>query len=258
MIENSFRFFTRIANSITNFDFYRHIIHEKTGRAVSYLLLLTFLLGIIVSIRPAVEFNQGISLFIDAFEEKIPDFILENGELTVQGNMPIIIEAPGSAFIIDTSGQTDEQVINKYENVIFISKHKMVQKNFFDKTNVDFRQLGDVTITKDIVKSWLPLSRLTTILVFLFVPVGFIAFRFFTTLLLSIIGLAVNSATHTGLTFGSIFKLSAYAITLPILLVSVLKAGAVYIPGFWIIYMAIGTAYLWKALSLIKSNTASG
>lgn len=255
MIGSSFNFFTRVANSIVNFDFYKHVVKERTGKAVSYLLLLTFFLGLLISIRPAVEFNEGVSLFINAYEEKVPDFVLKNGELNVQGDMPVTIESLGSVIIIDTSGHVDEEVLDKYVSGIFISKHKVVQKNLFDKREIDFRQMEDIVLTKSMVRGWLPFLRLGIIFIFMIMPIAFIISRFFTALIVSLIGLAINTVLRTNLTFSDLFKLSAYILTLPIIIVSILKAGAIYVPAFWLIYLAISAAYMWKALDTIGRDS---
>ena len=193
-------------------------------------------------------------MFIYAFEEKIPDFVLEEGELRAQGKMPVTIESPGSLIIIDTSGKTGENVLDGYPNGIYISKHIMVQKTLFDKRVIDFSQLQQLKLTKDMLLSWLPYLRFTAIAVLLFVPVTFVVARFLTALLMSLVGLIFNTSMHMNLNFGELFSLSTYSLTLPILLVSVLKAGAIHIPAFWLIYFAIGSIYLWKAMNTIKNS----
>jgi len=255
MNELKFSFFNRIANSVLNFSFYKHAFKERTGRAVLYLLLLTLFLGVIITIRPLIEFNKNITLFINAFEQKVPDFHLENGELDVYGEMPITIEMGGTLLIIDTSGKTNESVLDQYPGGIFVSRHKMIQKNLLSIREIDFRQFERFTLDKSDISRGLPYMHMTSVLFGILVLVGFVLFRFFTAFFVSFIGMVLGSSAGLRLTFSDAFRISAYALTLPLLITAVVKSAGVYVPFFFVIYIMIAVFYFWKAVTLIKDDS---
>lgn len=55
--------------------------------------------------------------------------------------------------------------------------------------------------------------------------------------------------------FRNLFKLSIYALTLPILIKFVLTLGNITIPYFWVLYYGIALVYLWKALHLMRTKS---
>jgi len=42
-------------------------------------------------IKPAIDYNRGISELINKFDNNMPDFVLENGRLTVYAKMPYVL-----------------------------------------------------------------------------------------------------------------------------------------------------------------------
>lgn len=67
------------------------MLKETTGKAVLYLLLISLFLGAIGSIRGSIEVNNGISEFIKIYNDNCPNFELINGELSVEGVMPMVL-----------------------------------------------------------------------------------------------------------------------------------------------------------------------
>jgi hypothetical protein len=83
--ENKMGFFAKLKNSIINPMAYNDFLKESTGRAVVYLLLLCLIFGGISAVRNVYDYNKGVIVILNVFKEKVPNFTLENGELTVQG-----------------------------------------------------------------------------------------------------------------------------------------------------------------------------
>ncbi len=119
---------------------YENVLRETVGRAVLYLILISLLLGAI----GAIEVNYGISEFIKIYNEGWPNFELKDGELSVDGNMPIVLlEDEDNYFVIDTTNNTSPDVLDSYSEGALILKDKMINKKSEVQTEViDFKSLG--------------------------------------------------------------------------------------------------------------------
>ena len=256
MEEHKINFFQRIFKSITDFKFYMHIIKESLGRAFLYLVFLALLLGVVGLIRPIIEINIGINLAIQYFQADVPEFTFANGELDVQGEMPIIQgEEGGPVFIIDTSGQLDETILDGYESGVFISRYELINKeNGYEKRRINFTQLGELRFTKSDVERWLPHLRWIHLVVIIFGLAGAILIKFISTFFISILGLIVNAIKKAGLSYKDIYKLGIYGITLPAIIQMVISLIPIDIPFFSVIYYGIVVFYLWKAMDEIKKS----
>ena len=253
MEDQKMSFFQRIFKSITNFEFYTYILKESLGRAFLYLVLLSLLLGAIGLIQPIIGVNEGINLAIQYFQADVPEFTFANGELDVQGEMPIIMGEEESVFIIDTSGQLDATVLDDYESGVFISRYEMISKeNGFETRRINFSQLRELSFTKSDVERWLPHLRWIHLIVMIFGLAGAILAKLISTLFISLLGLIVNAVKKAGLSYKDIYKLGIYAITLPAIIKLIIGQMPFEIPFFSVIYYGVVVFYLWKAMDEIK------
>lgn len=249
-------FFTKLYKSITDTNFYRNFLDEPLKRAITYLLGVTLIFGSISMVRTIYDLNLNMNQTIDFFDKKVPDFKLENGELTVKGRMPLIIdEKNGDITIIDTTGRTNESVLDKYEKGTFVSKDKIVRKESeLQKREYYFSAAKEVTVTKNNVRGLVPLLKWIYVITVLFGLLGFFISKLLNALFLSIIVAITFKVSSIGLTFKDVYKLSLYALTLPIIISTILDIIPVYVPYFWILYYGIALYYLWKAIDNIKKD----
>jgi hypothetical protein len=249
-------FFSKLKNSITNPAAYNHFLKESTGRAVVYLLLLCLIFGGISAIRNVYDYNKTIIVVLNVFKEKVPNFKFENGELNVEGEMPIIMnEGKDSAIIIDTSGKTEETILDKYSSGTFISKTKFVQKkNSAQKTETNFEAAKTLTITNADVEKWIGIAKVGNVFIVIFAPIFFFGVKFIAAFIVSLLGLIVNAFCKAKVTYGEIYKLSIYALTFSIILKVFFTVIAVEVPYFWILYYGIPLIYLGVGLNSISKE----
>ena len=92
-------------------------------------------------------------------------------------------------------------------------------------------------------------------------PVGIFVFIFgyflhpvpVSALIISLIGRAINSAKEP-LSYQSIFKISAYSMTLPLLVCTALNFVPTYIPFIWLLFYAIASVYVYGAINNIRKE----
>lgn len=254
MNETKLGFFSRFYYSITSFEKYRLFLRQSTGKAVVYLLLVSLIFSLAVHIPGMIKFNNIIDNLISNFNTMVPDFKLANGKLEVDSKMPIILSEETYAVIIDTSPGADERVLDEYDTAMLITSDRIIQKNFVDKTTVDLDLFQELVITRDGIKQALPVMKPLGIIMFIFMALYFICCKFISALIISLIGKIINAAKHTGLSYRSIFKLSVYSMTLPLLVFTVFDLIPVYIPFKWLPFYIIAAIYMYCVINNIKKE----
>lgn len=257
MNEPRMGFFSRVYYSMAGFSKYRYFLRQGTGKAVVYLLLITLVLGVITFIPAVNEYNKIVDELIANFDSKIPDFEFANGKLEVSGNMPIIIDDGGATIVIDTSPNAEEAILEEYDSVMLITSDKIIQKNYVDKTVTNLSTLQGVALSREDIKKALPLMKPLGIFVFIFGGIFFICGKFISVFIVSIVGIIINSIRKTGLSYRSIFKISVYSLTLPLLLCTVLSLLPVHIPYLWLLFYLIAAVYVYGVISNIKKEIDS-
>ena len=252
MDEPRMGFFSRIYYSMAGFGRYRYFLRQSTGKAVVYLLLITLVIGVITFIPAVNEYNKVIDELIANFDSSIPDFTFANGKLEVSGNMPIIIDDGGTTIVIDTSPNAENEILEDYDTVMLITSDKIIQKYYVDKSVTNLSTLQGLVLTRDNVKQALPIMKPLGIFLFIFGGIFFICGKFISALFVSLLGLVINSIRNTKLSYRSIFKISVYSLTLPLLLCTLLDLLPVSIPFLWLVFYVIAAVYVYGAINTIK------
>lgn len=237
-----------------NFNSYAYFIRQTTGKATLYLFLVSLFFGIVIAIRPVIYINTEVPSMLNKVATEIPDFTLQDGILEVQGEMPMKLGSESYPIIIDTTGKSDESVLDEYASGIFISNTEMTQKTPEMLYVTPFKDIKHFIITKATLISALPMLRmLGTVLAFL-IPLFFVFVRFLSAVILTMAGLIAANIKGLRLRFGDVFKLSSYALTLPILLTVLLMMTGLQLKYFNLIYLAIGFLYIWNGLGVIHEE----
>ncbi len=245
--------------SITSFSKYRLFLRQSTGRVVVYLLLLSVVstLGSCIGLYAQTsEVTDRISReLIDGF----PDFRLENGQLEIYAEMPIVIE-DDPPVVIDTRPSIDvENILYQYDNVILITRDRYIRKSYLQRQELQWNLVyNNVTITRDNIRETIP--YLKTILVIIFAVIAVISYVFITAgnfinaLIVSAIGAIVNVARGTRLSYRNVFKISVYSMTLPMTVGAVMDILRIRIPFGFVFFLAGCSIYIIGAISMIKAG----
>ncbi len=253
MDEMKNNFFYKIYYSIAGFRYYKFFPMQKTGKAVVYLLLLTLLLGAASLVMPIFVFNTAIDEMTLKYDEEVPEFSFSNGELQVEGKMPIFINGGTMTMIIDTTSD-DDSVLDNYDAAILISKTRMIQKTYEKKQITNFSMLPGLSTNKAAVKNMLPLLKWLSIFIAVFGLIFFVIGKFISALIIASIGMIISRIMGLTLVFRDLFVLSAYAMTLPLILGTLLGFLPMAISFLWMPFYIIAGVYLAGALSVIKKD----
>lgn len=256
--ENKMNLFTRFISSTAKFENYRIFAKESAGRAVLYLLMFTLIFGTIKLSKFIYNFNMAISEGINIISEDMPDFELKDGELFVEGEMPIVIQEDNDIFIIDTSGNSDESVLNSYSTGVLITKDMIIQKdNSIQTKTVRFAEFKDFSMNKEKLIKLMPMIRWGNIFIIIFGLLFYFVGKLIHALILSIAAVIINNSKKLNIPYGGLYGISIYALTLPSLIGVAASLAGITIPKFILISSIIAVFYIWKALNTIKNDDNS-
>jgi len=254
--------FRKFINSTYNFKSYNFFISEKLSKAIIYLLLLAFLSSTFLVFKVGFYFKKDFSYFQKILTNEMPLFTLDNGELIVDSEMPIIFEEGNTIFIIDTTTEFNPNTFNEYTTGIFIGKDALILKeNSAEITTMNYSSLQ---LTKSFTSEDLSLLVSTfgsviivfiLIFVFIFSFVGKLISLF---LIMPLAGLVISSILNKKLSYSNLIKISAYSLTVPILIKTLFKLIGLRVPIFFVLYYGIGFIYLIFAIRNINLDANEG
>lgn len=255
MEQEKIGFFSELIGSITNFETYKYFLKRTMGGAVIYLLLLSLIFGTASAIRSMYDFNSAITQVIGHFQTDVPDFTLEDGQLNVEGPMPIIFdEQSNDVLIIDTSESSDETILDKYSSGMLITKYEFIQKHNGGIERQSFSAIPGLRLSKASITGFLPKLRFVNIFIVVFGVLFHFIGKLISALWIGIAGMVICASLKFKLDFSNQYKLGIYALTVPIIIKALLKVLRITIPYFWILYYGIAVFYLWKGIKTIKED----
>jgi len=250
-------FFHNIYYSIAGYKYYKYFPGERLSKAFLYLLLLSLVVGIIGMSVPLVILNGSINQMILRYDSDVPEFTFSNGELTVEGQMPIIIDGGYTTVIIDTTVSDENSILNNYDRAILVTKDKLIQKTYEKKQVTNFSMLSGFSTNKDEVREMLPMLKwLVAIFAFLLL-IWFIIEKFIGALIYGALGWALSRAMRLNLVFRDCLVLAIHAMTLPMIVFGILEILPLTIPFLWFLFYVVTNIYLYGGLSEIRKNQLS-
>lgn len=239
---------------------YHIFLKNKKFKIFSYGVVLLFLYFFLTIVVPFARFQLALGGVNGIVERYVPEFLYQDGILWVEE--PIETDDGLTYVMIDTSPEfyLDDFSDYKsrfagYQNVVITDGYEVLAKSEGQYIRASLEDiLGPDSYDNDSIDTILPLINGILGAGIVIVFVAELAFFFFGILILSLIGLIVNSVTKAGLSFGHIFIFSIYSRTLSLAvkaLVSFLPFG---IPFFWVINFGISVIYLYLACKSIKKD----
>ncbi len=267
--------YKKVWYSITKFESYPEMAAEGTPKAFKYLLFLSLITSIIISIFVTIQIGKVIKNSIKMFNENISTVVYEDGILQAELVGENKIENEFGTLIVDTGDITKEKV-SEYEGsitssrvgIIWLKDHVAVRING-KTTNYRYKDTLDELQIKSFDKETLlkflneKVNSFNTYL-FYFFSEGVILFvTFFIStladiLILSIFGVLTALITKISLRYRAIFNMSTYAITLSALLQTLYRIVQIFtnfqIKYFDLMYTAISYICLTAAIFMIRSD----
>lgn len=249
-------FFVQMRESVIDFKFYRSIRDNKFSKSFVYLLLLFLIIYFINGTRIFIGTRILIDDMAVHLNENVPEFRLENGEFTFEGDMPYnFSSSTNEFFVIDTTGQVTESALKDVGTGILITRDKIfVKRNEIETREFSLAELEGFKLTKSDMLEFMP--KLSWI-VLVFIVFGFIfalGWKLLNAVILALIGIAANAMLKGGLKFNNLLNISIYVLTLPMLVQLAVDLYGYPIPKFGYIYWAISILYLDLAIKSCRDQ----
>jgi len=275
MEKQKMSFFKRILHAIKDFERYQDFALEDKSVAIRYIMKLVLILTIVISICFMISVAQMVKKGINYFRNDFPNLYFSNNELTIESNEPIIHELDkynNGIIVFDTSSTNEEidykEKIELYENSIVFSKDSVTLKNVKGTNTYSYSSISDLygigNFNKQDIESLLTNKNVYTfylslfIILLIYTYVVYIITTMLDAVMLAIFGFMSSRISRVPLKFSVIYKMSLYALTLPILL-NIIYIIINWNTGFIIeyfdwMYTAIAFIYLITAILIIKDN----
>ena len=267
-------FFVRLKKAIFNFDEYKIFSEEKLSKTIKYLLKLVLIFTIVIAASLTWKIVDEMNKAIVDFRNESPEFSFQDNTLVIQGETKRIVKGDESGyfgFIVDseTDNLKDVEETNNYQRVVSILKDKIVIKDVegiessityeqlsktYDLTNINKASILLLLSGNDMVKIY----AIFAVTAFIYLYIIYLIQFLLDILLLSVVGYLLSKIIGIKFKYKSIFSMSAYALTLPIILYMIYMVVNLFtgftIKYFEIAYNAIAYIYIITAMLMIKSD----
>lgn len=272
-------FFKKVWYSITKIEKYPDMAAEGLGTAIGYLAKIVVFLAIVLCLGMMYQTYDLIQEGVSYLQNEFPEFSYKDGVLNIESENEMLISAEDSVVgktIIDTKNE-DEQKVNQYINEIteegegiIVLKDKVIIKNSAVVGTISysyketFEPMDIKEFTKQDVINYANSSQIVSLYVSIFLTIFIYAFIMYllTTLsnaiMLSFFGYITTVLARIKMRYVAIFNMSAYALTLSIILNMLYIAINIFVPFnmeyFQVMYVAVATIYLVAAILILKTE----
>ncbi len=205
---------------------------QGMGKTILYVFLLSLLSIIPTSYHFNMIIKDGIRTIQETITTEMPDFEIKNGQLTVEGNEPVILNNNGFSIFIDDSGTlTANEVAAQTKNGLALlpSEFVLVSSGNIQSSPYSFIEGNNKTISSWISEvdqlSWIFLS-IILIIFYIFTT----ALTFLKVTIFAVFGVVFKNALARPLNYAQIWKVTAYCITLPTLFFTIMDFFQATVP----------------------------
>jgi len=232
-------------------ELYQDIARNWKGLCLPYL----FFVLMIFWIPEIMNMHRNISEFIadegPKYVEQIPVITIAKGEVSIKEEMPYTIfdKKNKTPFaIIDTTGKTTS-LDNSPAHVLVTRNTLIVRKDEKEVRSLPLTDIGDVTITRKLIYTWLEIfNNLIIAVLFPLMLLMSYGFHIIQVILLSFLGGNFAKYFNVNLDFRALMRLSAVAFTPPLLLEAVHAILDISYPYSSLFSFLIAAGYLYYAI----------
>jgi hypothetical protein len=197
-------------------SFLQDVAKKWKGAGLLYLLLLACL----TMIPFALHFHSGVGkIAVDKLYplvDKIPDIKIARGQVSINKPEPYFLTTPGgrAVGVIDTTGKVTSLENGKY--YLLLTKNSLMYRQSDTETRTyNLSKVEDFSLTRDQVKKWSALGvKWAGFAAYPFLAAFSYAWRIIQALIYALIGLIFAKLARTKLSYSSLMRLSAVALTL--------------------------------------------
>jgi hypothetical protein len=239
-------------------ELYRDVGRLWKGVGFVYLLLLLALVWLPRAARVHQWVGSSIAKNVPVIIKAMPTFQINNGILAVDIKQPYILRDKDKIMmIVDTTGQyTSLDQVPKDQmgrDLMIILKDKaLTRKDSFggyEDHTFNYSWFGSHNVNREKLADWANLlAGWVGPLLYPFAVLGYFIFTILAVLVYALMGLGIAKILKTDLNYDASLRLSAVSHTPAILLATVFFISEVKVPGWFFVFFALSTFYLFLAV----------
>lgn len=255
-------FFKRVKTAVLKFDEYEKFLVEDMKKAFGYFFKIITAFSLVLAIACIYKVNTESEKIVQILENEFPNFSISNNQLQLEDieGFEYYFDKLDFAVIIEneTMKTTD------YQNCIYLLKDKIIIKYDEGLKEITYKNAQLNNSTKQSIINAYKTQDKIVLYGIMSLTMFTLSFAIYTIIFLldvvtlSIIGLIISSLIKTKFKFKHIFKISIYAMTLPIILYLLYAVANIVwgttIKYFEIGYDAISYIYIITVLLMMKSD----
>ncbi|GKU81277.1 DUF1189 domain-containing protein [Niallia sp. NCCP-28] len=208
---------------------------QGKGKTILYLILLTLLASIPALYYLSSGINEGVKSLSNTLEEDSLSFSIKDNELKSNAKEPTIINKDDLTIIIDSTGTYEESNISASGNTVALLQKEFIIVAAGQSQTFEYSSFGNVSITKDdIAASLNAFDSMLPILITILAVVYFIILlisKVIEAFVFAVFGSLFARTMRRTLTYGQLWRITVYSMTLPTLFFVIMDAIQTSVPN---------------------------
>ena len=239
---------------------YQDVCKNWKGVAFIYLLLLLALCWLPTMFKVHSSISQYVINDAPDIIRQIPEILILNGEVSVEGQQPHIIYDPESDtpfIIIDTTGKITS--LEDTEARFLLTKTNLIIKKNIRETRVfDLSEINEFHIDQTRISSWVETFKdWFAIVAYPFALLGSFLYRIIQVLIYAVIGLIFTKIVKSTLNYQVLLRLAIISITPAIIVDTIFSMLEVSVPFFGFLCFLIAMGYLFYTVKVNENVVVS-
>ena len=239
---DNLNFIKRFGISITSIKNYKYLLIEKFSKAITYLIILSLIMGVVQAIHIVKLFSTSEKIIEEFVIKEENKFSLENGVLEFE-NSPIEFEVGSVIVYIDTDIELESidsirsKLVHKDAAYAILKDGISIKEGDLTNTYKYEDIFMGLNIDNDSMLNSMPIVKVIKYIV-AFMSIIFIGISFMIySLIISILAIILSKINMLSLKYVDILKLSIYTSTFPMIIDSLISIGAfkIIISGVYLI-----------------------
>lgn len=260
-------FFKKIILAVTDFRFYPHVLkNESTSQSFWHFVAFLMLLTLIISIKVTGLVYDKFGVFLEQYDELVPEFVIDMGILDVdyvgtkeiRNDMIAIIDT--SYKFRDCLEASQYEDVSKYDNVLMINSDAISLIDAYGTIyQADLSYIGgrftkdSFGIYIDMLSNEVRVKVFVVYMIFVAMFMMYAIYKFVEVIFFGILALFISALAGIRINYKAQMKIVLYAMTLPYIVevISILYVGA--IKEYTILVSGIlAYVYIFYAIRAIK------
>ena len=235
--------FSRFKTSIMSYKGYLELIKESLPKAFLHLVILALISTAVIGTSFIVLYNSEIEIIKENLNLEENKFEYKNGEISFDKEKASFEEGEAlmlmdTTISIDNYEELRKTIVHK-DMAIAVVKDGIILRNMGAEQTIKFSDLIPIEVTLDnqsildIIEEFDFIKYLTVV----WVAITMFLSKLLFALIISVLGLVLNTLNKMKFKYKDIFKMSVYSLTLITLLEIILPVGSftVLISGMYIV-----------------------